>query len=52
MKTIAMVAACACLALPSFAQSDDFQREGKPEQRQKKDPLEGKAPPPCRGRSG
>lgn len=27
---------------------DDFKREGKPAQRAKKDPLEGKAPPPLR----
>ena len=45
MKTIAKLTAVACLALPLLAQGDDFKREGKPEQRQKKDPLEGKAPP-------
>ena len=27
------------------AQQEDFRREGKPEQRALKDPLEGKAPP-------
>jgi hypothetical protein len=34
-----------CLAGSAAAQQDPFPREGNREQRAKKDPLEGKAPP-------
>lgn len=46
---ITLMAACA-LALTAPAQQtgtkDDFAREGRPEQRARKDLLEGKRPPP------
>ena len=42
MRTLVM--ACLLAALTA-AGGEDFRREGKPEQRKLKDPLEGKAPP-------
>ncbi len=41
----AIVFAILGAALPALAQDDPFPREGRPEQRAQKDPLEGKAPP-------
>ncbi len=45
MRTIAKASVLLLLLAGLVAGQDDFQREGKPEQRAKKDPLEGQPPP-------